>query len=67
MVIDSPCILVCSIDEASGFCIGCGRTRNEIASWIRYTPEERQSVMVKLALRIETLQHSLDARERSRS
>lgn len=29
----SPCIGVCDIDESSGFCRGCFRTRREIADW----------------------------------
>ena len=24
---ESPCILVCSIDMVTGYCFGCGRTR----------------------------------------
>ena len=30
----SPCILVCSIDTKTGYCFGCGRTRDEIAAWM---------------------------------
>ncbi|TIX40595.1 MAG: DUF1289 domain-containing protein [Mesorhizobium sp.] len=37
--IESPCILVCSIDMKTGFCFGCGRTREEIAAWIDMTPQ----------------------------
>ena len=28
---DSPCIKICEIDEGRGLCLGCGRTRAEIA------------------------------------
>ena len=31
----SPCISVCEIDEESGFCKGCHRTRAEIRGWSR--------------------------------
>ncbi len=31
----SPCISVCEIDETSGFCKGCQRTRAEIRGWSR--------------------------------
>jgi predicted Fe-S protein YdhL (DUF1289 family) len=48
----SPCILVCSLDPASGYCIGCGRTGAEIGSWIRYNDEERQAVMDALPARL---------------
>lgn len=67
MAIDSPCILVCSIDEASGFCVGCGRTRDEIAGWISYTEEERRSVMAALPKRMAALPRVPNATETSRS
>ncbi|WP_281015559.1 DUF1289 domain-containing protein, partial [Rhodoplanes serenus] len=25
MTIDTPCIKVCTVDRASGLCVGCGR------------------------------------------
>jgi uncharacterized protein len=52
----SPCILVCSIDMTTGYCFGCGRTRDEIAGWIDYSDAERQSVMDVLAARLETVE-----------
>lgn len=29
----SPCISVCQMDPADGVCLGCHRTRAEIAAW----------------------------------
>lgn len=29
----SPCVGVCSMDEATGFCQGCFRTLEEIRQW----------------------------------
>lgn len=52
----SPCILVCSIDMKTGYCFGCGRTRDEIAGWIDYSDAERQSIMDMLAARMETIE-----------
>ena len=54
--IESPCILVCSIDMKSGFCFGCGRTRDEISGWIAMTPETRRAIMSELAARLETVE-----------
>ncbi|KQZ13388.1 Fe-S oxidoreductase [Mesorhizobium sp. Root554] len=54
--IESPCILVCSIDLKTGFCFGCGRTRDEIAAWIEMTPEARQHVMAALPARLATVE-----------
>jgi uncharacterized protein len=54
--IESPCILVCSIDLATGYCFGCGRTREEIAGWIDMTPGERREVMAALPARLATVE-----------
>ena len=54
-MIESPCILVCSIDQRTGFCFGCGRTRDEIASWIVLSAAERRAVMATLPARLETV------------
>lgn len=54
--IESPCILVCSIDINTGYCFGCGRTRDEISSWIAMTPDMRRAVMAELPARLETVE-----------
>ncbi|WP_157015482.1 DUF1289 domain-containing protein [Mesorhizobium xinjiangense] len=54
--IESPCILVCSIDEKTGYCFGCGRTREEIAGWIDMSADERRDIMVELRMRLETVE-----------
>ncbi|MVA97759.1 DUF1289 domain-containing protein [Nitratireductor sp. CAU 1489] len=54
--IESPCILVCSIDFKTGYCFGCGRTRDEIARWIAMTAEARCQVMGELPARLETIE-----------
>ncbi len=54
---ESPCILVCSIDDKTGFCFGCGRTQREIGAWITYSPEERRAIMDTLPARLETVEH----------
>ncbi|EIM75273.1 hypothetical protein A33O_08486 [Nitratireductor aquibiodomus RA22] len=54
--IKSPCILVCAIDMKSGYCFGCGRTRDEIAGWLTMSPRERDTVMAELPARLETVE-----------
>lgn len=54
--IESPCILVCSIDDRTGYCFGCGRTRAEIGAWIDMTPTQRREVMMQLQERLETVE-----------
>ena len=49
--VPSPCINVCRMDEASGFCEGCNRTLDEIACWSGYTREEKLAVRAKLDAR----------------
>lgn len=53
--IKSPCILVCQLEFETGYCLGCGRTGNEIASWLRYSPEERDAVMAALPARLTSI------------
>jgi len=54
--IESPCILVCSIDMKTGYCFGCGRTRDEIAGWIDMTSQTRRAIMATLPARLETVE-----------
>lgn len=54
--IESPCILVCSIDETTGYCFGCGRTRAEIGAWLTMTPQARRAVMAELPARLATVE-----------
>jgi predicted Fe-S protein YdhL (DUF1289 family) len=49
--IKTPCVQVCVVDGASGLCLGCFRTLNEIAGWARLTPEERERLMAELPSR----------------
>jgi predicted Fe-S protein YdhL (DUF1289 family) len=43
--VQSPCIGVCSMDEASGYCQGCYRTIEEIKGWWNMShPEQTQLV-----------------------
>jgi len=49
--IASPCILVCTMDEASGLCLGCFRTLQEIGGWSRFSDAERAALMAALPAR----------------
>ncbi len=53
--IETPCVKLCVVDPETGFCIGCGRTRTEIGSWLGISPGERKSIMQNLGERLETL------------
>jgi predicted Fe-S protein YdhL (DUF1289 family) len=41
------------LDEASGTCVGCGRTVAEIAQWATMSDAERRAVMATLAARMK--------------
>jgi predicted Fe-S protein YdhL (DUF1289 family) len=54
--IETPCNLVCVIDMESGWCHGCGRTREEIASWSLMTGEQRRATMDMLPERVASIE-----------
>lgn len=54
--IQSPCILVCAIDDKTNLCFGCGRSQQEIGAWSLYSHDERQSIMDDLPARMETIE-----------
>lgn len=45
--IQNPCKLVCKYDQDS-VCMGCKRTREEVAKWPDYTDEEKLAVFDKI-------------------
>ncbi len=57
----SPCISVCRMDDASGLCIGCLRTLDEIAAWGTLDDDARREVWVAIARRRDELEGRSDA------
>ena len=53
--IETPCVKICVVDPETGFCIGCGRTRNEIGAWLGMSPDARRAVMAELPERVANL------------
>ena len=47
----SPCISICQIDPLSGECVGCYRTRKEIARWSSMTFDEQKLLLDDLGER----------------
>lgn len=43
--IESPCIGVCSVDEATGYCYGCYRTIDEIKTWWDMSQGEQKNLL----------------------
>lgn len=48
---ESPCTNICQIHPATGLCLGCARTGDEIARWSRMSPAERRAIMDLLPAR----------------
>jgi predicted Fe-S protein YdhL (DUF1289 family) len=47
----SPCVKLCVMDDDTGLCAGCGRTREEIGNWLVYSEAERHRIMAALPSR----------------
>lgn len=59
--IETPCVKVCEIDQATRLCTGCGRSLAEIAAWSTMSREERCRVMDTLHERIAAGCKKVDA------
>jgi predicted Fe-S protein YdhL (DUF1289 family) len=55
-IVESPCISLCVMDGATGWCLGCGRTLDEIARWGGTDQADRDAVMAELPARMEQLE-----------
>ena len=47
-MIETPCVKICTVDARQGFCLGCGRTIDEIARWAGMSSAERSHIMNEL-------------------
>ena len=47
----SPCVNLCRIDEASGLCVGCFRTLDEIAGWSKADDPARGAILARVERR----------------
>ena len=48
----SPCIDVCNFSGPNGWCLGCGRTRNECQRWKKMKPYEANILEKELKKRM---------------
>jgi hypothetical protein len=54
-VIASPCVNICHMDAATGWCEGCGRTIDEIAGWGGADDAGRAAVAAELPARLAAM------------
>lgn len=48
---ESPCIGLCQMDGSRRYCMGCGRTLSEIATWSRMSVDDKRAVLVRVGER----------------
>ena len=56
--IPSPCVNVCRLDAATGWCEGCLRTIDELAAWSTLDDADKRRVWKLLPARREALQRA---------
>jgi len=49
---DSPCKLICTLDIMAGVCSACGRTRDDIAGWMNYSPAQKALANIEAKKRL---------------
>jgi predicted Fe-S protein YdhL (DUF1289 family) len=59
--VPSPCVSICQMDAASGWCLGCARTIDEIAAWGMLDDDAKRAVWAQLPSRHAELQRRAGA------
>jgi predicted Fe-S protein YdhL (DUF1289 family) len=44
----SPCVGICLLDPATGYCLGCLRNMAEIAGWYEAGTAEKRAILAQL-------------------
>lgn len=55
IAIASPCTGVCKLDDATGWCLGCGRSGDEMDGWRSAPPERREAIWSEIPARLAQL------------
>lgn len=50
--VESPCVGTCLMDAITGYCLGCGRTLEEITAWPGMSEDTRNDLVRRLNARI---------------
>ena len=45
--IHSPCIGICQLDVSMNVCVGCFRTRQEVAIWSDVSDDEKKEILAR--------------------
>ena len=55
----SPCVSICRIEPATGYCVGCHRTIDEIADWGTMSDDRKRGVWQQIRQRRSALDPAL--------
>ena len=58
--VPSPCISICRMDACTGWCEGCARNIDEIATWSVLSDFEKRSIWTELEKRRAAIAASAD-------
>ncbi|HTT79769.1 MAG TPA: DUF1289 domain-containing protein [Stellaceae bacterium] len=50
-ILASPCVGICRLDDATGWCLGCARDTSEVARWSALSPAEQVRIWADLPRR----------------
>ena len=55
----SPCIDICNFTGPKGWCLGCGRTKNETRKWKSLKPYDIKNLQKILQKRIKIIKNQI--------
>ena len=50
----SPCVGICQLDVSMDICVGCFRTRHEVAIWSDASDDEKKEILARAKSRSPT-------------
>jgi len=63
-MVESPCIKVCELNAAD-ICVGCGRSRAEIAAWRDMTEAQKAATVAAARNRLRAIEATTRKTERA--
>ncbi|WEF31896.1 DUF1289 domain-containing protein [Pseudoduganella chitinolytica] len=54
--VPSPCVSLCKMNRATGYCEGCLRTIDEIVAWANASDDYKRAVWAQLPAREQTIE-----------
>ena len=58
--VESPCVNICRLNSEC-FCVGCGRTGEEIAQWLAASESQRLAIRQAASARLKSVQQLQNA------